>query len=74
MTNVYAQKLSHIVDKVSFITDRERIYAVVSAILSSSPVGSLQACYFLLGLKVAKSSRIVMNLNPLPRKFIFDSS
>ena len=36
---------------------------------NSSPVGSVQACYTLLGLKVVKSSRAVVNLNPLHRKF-----
>ena len=43
--------------------------AVGNAILKSSQVGSVQACYFLLGLKFVKSSRnIVVNLNPLYRK------
>lgn len=68
MAKIYAKKIAYIVESGSFVSDRQRLYSVGSAILSSSPVGSVQACYTLLGLKVVKSSRIVINLNPLHRK------
>ena len=69
MAKIYAKKIAYIVESSSVVTDRQRLYAVGSAIVSSSPVGSVQACYTLLGLKVVKSSRAVVNLNPLHRKF-----
>ena len=68
MANIYAKKIKYIVDTSSVVTDRQRLYAVGSAILGSSPVGAVQACYTLLGLKIVKSSRAVINLNPLHRK------
>lgn len=68
MTNIYAKKIKYIVDSSGVVSDRQRLYSVGSAILGSSPVGSVQACYVLLGLKVVKSSRAVVNLNPLHRK------
>lgn len=70
MANIYSKKISYLVENNSSVTDRQRLYAVGSAILGSSPVGSVQACYSLLGLKSVKSSRVVVNLNPLHRKFI----
>jgi hypothetical protein len=66
--NIYAKKISYLVENNSAVTDRQRLYAVGSAILGSSPVGAVQACYSLLGLKSVKSSRVVVNLNPLHRK------
>ena len=69
MGNIYAKKISYIVESMSAVTDRQRLYAVGSAILGSSPVGSVQACYTLLGLKAVKSSRAVVNVNPLHRKY-----
>ena len=72
MAKIYAKKIAYIVDSGSFVSDRQRLYSVGSAILSSSPVGSIQACYTLLGLKVVKSSRVVINLNPLHRKLYYN--
>jgi hypothetical protein len=69
MAKIYAKKIAFIVDSGSLVSDRQRLYSVGNAILSSSPVGSVQACFTLLGLKVVKSSRNVINLNPLHRKF-----
>ena len=69
MANIYAKKIKYTVDTSSVVTDRQRLYAVGSAILGSNPVGAVQACYTLLGLKIVKSSRTVINLNPLHRKF-----
>ena len=71
MANIYAKKIKYIIDNSRVVTDRQRLYAVGSAILGSSPVGSVQACYSLLGLKIVKSSRAVINLNPLHRKYIY---
>ena len=68
MANIYAKKIKYIVDSSTVVTDRQRLYAVGTAILGSSPVGAVQACYALLGLKIVKSSRAVINLNPLHRK------
>jgi hypothetical protein len=68
MSNLYAKKISYIESKCSHVTDREKLSAVGNAILGSSQVGSVQACYSLLGLKLVKSSRQVVNLNPLHRK------
>ena len=70
MANIYDKKIANIMSKNCIPSDRERLYAVGSAILGASPIGSVQACYFLLGLKVVKSSRSVVNLNPLHRKLI----
>ena len=70
MANIYAKKIKYIVDTSSVVTDRQRLYAVGCAILGSSPVGAVQACYTLLGLKIVKSSRAVINLNPLHRKLL----
>ena len=71
LANIYANKISYLLDNNSAVSDRQRLYAVGSAILGSSPVGSIQACCSLLGLKAVTSSRMVVNLNPLHRKFIF---
>ena len=68
LANIYAKKISYLVENNAAVSDRQRLYAVGSAILGSSPVGSVQACYTLLGLKAVKSSRNVVNLNPLHRK------
>ena len=68
MGNIYAKKFAHLETLNSAVSDRQRLYAVGSAILGSSPVGSVQACYSLLGLKAVKSSRQVVNVNPLHRK------
>jgi hypothetical protein len=66
--NIYAKKISYLENSYSAVSDRQRLYAVGCAILGSSPVGSVQACYSLLGLKAVKSSRQVVNVNPLHRK------
>jgi hypothetical protein len=71
MSSIYAKKIAYLVDRNSIVSDRERLYSLGSAILASSPVGAVQACYVLLGLKVVKSSRQVLNLNSLHRKFIY---
>jgi hypothetical protein len=72
--NIYAKKIAHLENLNSAVSDRQRLYAVGSAILGSSPVGSVQACYSLLGLKAVKSSRQVVNVNPLHRKYFANSS
>jgi hypothetical protein len=71
MANIYAKKISYIEGLGTHVTDRQRLYAVGSAILGSSPVGAVQACYALLGLKFVKSSRQVVNVNPLNRKSMY---
>ena len=68
MANIYAKKISYIEGLGTHVTDRQRFYAVGSAILGISPVGAVQACYALVGLKFVKSSRQVVNVNPLNRK------
>jgi hypothetical protein len=71
MANIYAKKIAYIVETSAYATDRQRLYSVGTAILGSSPVGCVQACYVLLGLKIVKSSRNVVNVNPLHRKCLF---
>ena len=39
--NIYAKKISYLLDNHSSVSDRQRLYAVGSAILGSSPVGSI---------------------------------
>ena len=68
MSNLYAKKIAYLESLSTHVTDREKLNAVGNAILGSSQVGSVQACYSLLGLKFVKSSRRVINLNPLHRK------
>jgi hypothetical protein len=68
MGNLYAKKIAYLESLSAHVTDREKLNAVGNAILGSSQVGSVQACYALLGLKFVKSSRQVVNLNPLHRK------
>jgi hypothetical protein len=68
MSNLYAKKIAYLESLNTHVTDREKLNAVGNAILGSSQVGSVQACYSLLGLKFVKSSRQVVNLNPLHRK------
>jgi hypothetical protein len=68
MGNLYAKKIAYLESLSAHVTDREKLNAVGNAILGSSQVGSVQACYSLLGLKFVKSSRQVVNLNPLHRK------
>ena len=70
LSNIFNKKLAYLSSKAAHVTDRERLYSVGCAILGSSPVGSVQACYSLLGLKFVKSSRVVVNVNPLHRKFV----
>jgi hypothetical protein len=67
--NLYAKKLSSIEKNSTYVTDREKLNAICNALLGSSQVGAVQACYFLLGLQFVKSSRQVVNLNPLHRKY-----
>ena len=70
MANIFNKKLKSLSSTVHTVTDRERLYSVGCAILSSSTVGSVQACYSLLGLKFVKSSRAVENVNSLHRKLL----
>ena len=71
MANIFNKKLKYLSSNVQNVTDRERLYSVGCAILGSSTVGAVQACYSLLGLKFVKSSRVVINVNSFHRKFLF---
>ena len=68
MSNLYAKKIAYLESLSTHVTDHEKLNAVGNAIVGSSQVGSVQACYSLLRLKFVKSSRRVINLNPLHRK------
>lgn len=70
MTNIFNKKLAFLSNNATGITDRDRLYSVGCALLGSSPVGSAQACYSLLGLKFVNSSRRILNVNSLHRKYI----
>jgi hypothetical protein len=73
MKNILARKMK-------FITpgnDRERLKAVANSLLQATQYGGVQACYQLLNLDIVQSSRVVINVNPLPahkidRKLIID--
>lgn len=65
LSNIYNKKIAYLMGQNSCVTDRQRLYAVGCSLLGSSPIGSVQACYSLLGLKHVKSSRAVINVNPL---------
>jgi hypothetical protein len=69
MMNLYNKKLAYLQQSGEGITDRQRLVAVANAIVGSTQVGSVQACYFLLGQPFVISSRQVLNVNPLHRKF-----
>ena len=70
MTNIFNKKMAYLTNNATSITDRDRLYSVGCALLGSSPVGSVQACYSLLGLKFVHSSRKVLNVNSLHRKYV----
>ena len=67
MTNIFDKKIAYLSNEASNITDRDRLYSVGCTLLSSSPIGSVQACYSLLGLNFVNSSRRVLNVNSLHR-------
>jgi hypothetical protein len=69
MTNLYNKKLSFLQQSGEGINDRQRLVAVANAIVGSTQVGSVQACYFLLGQPFVISSRRVINVNPLHREY-----
>ena len=69
MTNIFNKKIAYLTNNATNISDRDRLYSVGCALLGSSPVGSVQACYSLLGLKFVTSSRRVLNVNSLHRKY-----
>ena len=69
MTNIFNKKIAYLTNNASNISDRDRLYSVGCALLGSSPVGSVQACYSLLGLNFVTSSRRVLNVNSLHRKY-----
>ena len=70
LTNIFNKKIAYLSNSVSNVTDRDRLYSVGCALLGSSPVGSVQACYSLLGLKFVNSSRRVLNVNSLHRTYL----
>ena len=69
MTNIFNKKIAYLSNNASNITDRDRLYSVGCALLGSSPIGSVQACYSLLGLNFVNSSRRVLNVNSLHRTY-----
>lgn len=61
LKNLLAKKLIHAK------TDRDHLRAVGTALVQSTQIGAVQACYTLLGLDFVISSRVVINVNPLHR-------
>ena len=54
-------------------SDLHRLKCVGNAILDSTPVGSVEAMYVLLGLQFVKKSRSIENVNPLHNRFMTKS-
>ena len=52
------------------VSDRMRLKLVANSLISSTKIGTVQACYFLLNLPTVKLSRTVENFNPLHRDSI----
>ena len=71
MKNLYIKKIEYLREINEPITDRLKLKAAGNAVIGSTQVGSVQACYFLLGLKFVTSSRQVLNMNPLHSKLIY---
>lgn len=69
--NLFHKKIHFLQESCESITDRQQLSAVANAIVGSTQVGSVQACYFLLGQPFVISSRNVINVNPLHRKYTF---
>ena len=70
MKNLYTKKMNYLRESNEPVTDRLKLKAVGNAVIGSTKVGSVQACYFLLGLKFVTSSREVLNMNPLHSKLM----
>lgn len=68
LSKMFAKKLARYREYGEFVTDRQKLQAVGNAVVSSSQVGAVQACYMLLGLPLVISSTTVLNVNPLPSK------
>jgi hypothetical protein len=68
LANMFAKKLAKHKAEGGGVTDRERLRAVGYAVVASSQVGAVQACYMLLGLPLVIKSTTVLNVNPLPSK------
>ena len=47
------------------VSDRMRLKLVANSLISSTKIGTVQACYFLLNLPTVKLSRTVENFNPI---------
>jgi hypothetical protein len=71
LAKLIAKKLSKYREYGGPVTNRQRLQAVDNAVVSSILVGSVQACYMLLGLPLAISSTRVLNVNSLPSESMY---
>jgi hypothetical protein len=68
MRNALVRQMASLALKTPQIKHRQRLTAVANAVISATQIGTVQACYFLLGLNVVISSREVINVNALKGK------
>jgi len=69
LTNIFIKKISQM-QMQDIVTDQSRLKAAAQAIIESTKVGSVQACYVLLHLKMVKTDVTVVTVNPSERKFL----
>ena len=55
------------------VSQSAKMKAVAEAVLASTKIGSVQACYSLLSLPFVISSRKVLNINPLPKCNVYQN-
>jgi len=71
MRAAYIKKIAKLAESNVPTTDRQRLNAIANAIVSSTQIGTVQACYTLLGLSYVKSSRMHVNVNSLKGTYSF---
>lgn len=70
MRNAFVRQMASLALKTPLIKHRQRLTAVANAVISATQIGTVQACYFLLGLNFVISSREVINVNALRGKMV----
>ena len=69
IAKIVIKKFSALIERGDF-TKKSRMKAVANTIIDCTKIGAPQACYFLLQLKIVKSSRSVIPVNTLNRSDI----
>jgi len=65
--NIVFRTFSKQLTQMDSVSHKDQLRTVANAVNSCSKVGTVQACYFLLGLPIVISSRTVESINPLHR-------